>query len=65
VTEKVAMTITGHKTRGIFDRYNIVSPRDLQAAAAKLAEHQLGTIAASSGTVAPIRPTPKASESRG
>ena len=31
------MPITGHKTRSVFDRYQIVSPGDLQEAARKLA----------------------------
>ena len=37
VPEVVSMRITGHRTRSVFDRYNIVSPADLQEAARKMA----------------------------
>lgn len=49
VPETVAMAISGHKTRAIFDRYNIVSRRDLTEAAKKLdtylaeKRHNIGT----------------------
>jgi integrase len=36
VPEKIAMTMTGHKTRSVFERYNITSGADLKDAAAKL-----------------------------
>jgi integrase len=35
VSEKVAMTITGHKTRAVFDRYHIVTTADARAALEK------------------------------
>ena len=31
------MTITGHRTRSVFDRYHIAAPEDLRAAAARIA----------------------------
>ena len=36
VPERVAMQLTGHKTRAVFERYNIVSSGDLRDAARRL-----------------------------
>ena len=39
VTENVAMSVTGHRTRSMFDRCNIVSSEDQRTALAKVSEN--------------------------
>jgi integrase len=63
VPERVAMMVSGHKTRSVFDRYNIVNDSDLRLAAQRHQEYldsQTGTI---SGTIHGFKPKTAKSES--
>ncbi len=52
VSERVAMTITGHKTRSVFDRYNIVSEGDLEEAARRIDQQIASRMGTTLGTIA-------------
>jgi integrase len=64
VHETVAMKISGHKTRSVFDRYNVTDTRDIHEAARKVAEYTRARRQAAEGIPAQAQGAPDGSSDK-
>ena len=58
VPERVAMLLTGHKSRAIFDRYNIINEQELLEAGDQLVEYLAQQAWTPCGRAHPTSPRP-------
>jgi integrase len=63
VPERVAMMVSGHKTRSVFDKYNIMNVHDLKLAAKQQAAYLDAQRGHNLGTIRQFSPKNKARES--
>ena len=56
IPENVAMEISGHRTRAVFDRYSIIGARELADAAQKMEQRLAESLGTITGTIAESEP---------